>query len=54
MSPKEKKKETVDLNVEIPASLKARLDSYCEARGLKIKKVVEIALTKFLDEAEAK
>ena len=47
------RKGEVSLNVDIPISLKKRLDAYCKREGLKIKAVVRKALEKYLDERGA-
>jgi len=47
------RKDEVSLNVDIPSSLRRRLDAYCKREGLKIKAVVAKALDEYLKQKGA-
>ena len=47
------RKGEVSLNVDIPISLRKRLDAYCKREGLKIKAVVAKALDEYLKQRGA-
>lgn len=49
-----RKGEIKRLNVDIPKSLKKRLNEFCAKEDVKIKEVAEMALEGFLDSMEGK